>query len=79
MTGVSFGANTVLADSGAGNITFNSTIDGPFTLQVNTFGDEVFNGAVGKGAPLASLTTDGAGPWVDMPTSTCRARRAVRV
>ncbi|MEI6393623.1 MAG: hypothetical protein WCT12_21285, partial [Verrucomicrobiota bacterium] len=57
----SLGANMVLDDTGGGTITFNSTIDGHFTLQVNTSGDEVFNGAVGRATPLVSLTTDGDG------------------
>ena len=58
---VTLGTQNVLADSGSGTIRFNSTIDGPFALQVNSLGDEVFNGAVGRATPLASLTTDGAG------------------
>ncbi len=57
---------TVLtAGTGAGNpsdITFNSTLDGAVALTLNTPGNEVFNGLVGGGVPLLSLTTDAVGP-----------------
>ncbi len=52
------GVNTVATSTGGGTITFNSTVDGPFALTLNTKGDEVFNGRVGGTTALASLTTD---------------------
>ena len=58
---VTLGANAVLASSGSGTITFNSTVDGAHTLQVNSTGNEVFNGLVGNGTALTSLQTDAAG------------------
>ena len=61
--------NTVLKSTGAGalgNIQFNSTVDSQTagserSLEVNTAGDEVFNGVVGGGVKLAGLTTDASG------------------
>ena len=58
---VSLGAAAVLTSTNAGNITFNSTLDGLFALTVNTGGTTAFNGQVGAVSPLASLTTDAAG------------------
>ncbi|MGV3755148.1 MAG: beta strand repeat-containing protein, partial [Verrucomicrobiota bacterium] len=55
------GANTVLTSTGAGNITFMQTLDGAFTLNVNTAGISIFNGVVGGITPLVSLVTDGPG------------------
>ena len=52
---------TVLSDTGNGDITFNSTVDGGQTLAVNTAGTTTFGGAVGNATPLASLTTDAPG------------------
>ena len=57
---VVLGANTVL-DAGNGAITFATTLDGAFTLAVNTAGAATFNGAVGGTTPLASLTTNKGG------------------
>ena len=37
----------------SGNITFDSTVDGPTALTVNTAGTTTFVGAVGGGSPLA--------------------------
>jgi hypothetical protein len=54
-------ANTTLTSTGAGNITFVSTVNGAFSLTVNTAGVTGFGGAVGGTAPLASLTTDAPG------------------
>ncbi len=63
---VILGANTVLVSSdpavAGGSIVFNGTVDGTYSLTLNTPGDEVFNGLVGSLAPLASLTTDAVGP-----------------
>src|SRR5439155_224432 len=55
---VVLGANDVLTSTGGGTLTFNSTINGAFTLTVNSLGNEVFNGVVGNTAALASLSTD---------------------
>ena len=49
---------TALTSTGSGNITFDSTVDGPTSLAVNTAGTTTFAGAVGGGSPLAKLTTD---------------------
>jgi len=50
----------ILVSSGAGNVTFGSTVDGGFGLTVNSSGVTKFSGAVGT-TPLASITTDGVG------------------
>ncbi len=58
------GVDTVLTSTAAGGgITFASTVDSdaaatPRALTLNAVGDETFNGRVGSGAALASLTTD---------------------
>ncbi len=52
-------ANAIL--TGGGPITFTSTLNGGFTLAVNTPGATTFGGPVGNLAPLASLTTDAPG------------------
>ncbi len=53
-------ANATLA-AGVGAITFVRSLDGGFTLAVNTSGTTTFGGEVGDGTPLASLTTDALG------------------
>ncbi|QDT97380.1 cadherin domain-containing protein [Gimesia aquarii] len=55
---VVLGANTILTSTAAGDITFNSTLNGAFTLDINTDGNTTFNDAVGNNAALTSLTTD---------------------
>ncbi|QDT63214.1 hypothetical protein [Calycomorphotria hydatis] len=55
-------ANTTISEVGAGNVTFNSTVDSEdgnnFTLNVNTAaGATIFNGAVGSDA-LGALSDD---------------------
>src|SRR5205085_1212830 len=45
-------------------ISFPSTIDGPAALIVTTSGDTTFNGAIGSGIRLASLTTNGGGATI---------------
>ena len=57
---VTLGANTVL-DALSGSITFASTLDGAFTLAVNTTGTTTFGGAVGGTTALVSLTTNAGG------------------
>ncbi|MCA9022853.1 MAG: LamG domain-containing protein, partial [Planctomycetaceae bacterium] len=58
---VILGANTVLTSTAAADIIFNQTLNGTFTLEINTESDTTFNGAVGNIDPLASLTTDANG------------------
>ena len=41
-----------------GNITFQKTVNGAFSLEANTAGNEVFNGRVGNTTALTSLITD---------------------
>ncbi len=58
---VTLGANTTLNSTALGNITFATTLNGPFTLAVNTGGITIFNGVVGGTVALNSITTDAAG------------------
>src|SRR5207237_808067 len=63
---VTLSKDTVLADTGSGNIAFNSTVDSdalatPRNLTVNTAGTTIFGRSVGNSANLAALTTDAAG------------------
>jgi hypothetical protein len=55
------GANTTLASTAAGNIRFANTLNGAYTLDIDTTGDTIFGGAVGNSAALASLTTNAGG------------------
>lgn len=58
------GANTTLASTTLGDVTFNGTVntDGSArSLTVNTGGGTIVNGAVGGTAALANFTTDAAG------------------
>jgi hypothetical protein len=57
---VTLGANVVMQSTVGGNLTFNRTVNGAFSLEANTGGDEVFNGVLGGVNALASLTTDAA-------------------
>ena len=61
---VVLGAGSMLNSTGAGNVTFGSTLDGAFALTINTGGVTRFNGTVGVTTPLASLTTGAAGSTV---------------
>jgi len=54
---VTLAANVIAASTGAGNVTFGSTVNGAFNLTVNTTGVTTFGGAVS----VASLTTDAGG------------------
>ena len=58
------GANTTLASTGSGDISFGNTLNGAYGLTINTAGVTRFNGAVGAGAALSSLTTDAPGSVV---------------
>ncbi len=56
--------SVVLASSGSGAVTFNSTLDGSTstdTLAVNTAGATTFTGNVGSAIAFQSLTTDATG------------------
>jgi len=53
-------ADTVI-NAGANDVTFSSTVDGPFSLTVNTTGDTEFDGVVGGLAPLTGLITNAGG------------------
>ena len=55
---VTLGADTVLASTTAGNVTFERTVNGAFALEANTTANEVFNDLVGNTAALTSLKTD---------------------
>jgi hypothetical protein len=61
---VTIGADAAFTSSGAGSITFGSTLDGAFNATVNTGGVTTFAGAVGAITPLNSVTTDSAGSTV---------------
>ncbi|WP_417377639.1 LamG-like jellyroll fold domain-containing protein [Gimesia sp.] len=58
---VILGANTVLSSTANDVIIFNQTLNGTYTLEINTASDTTFNGAVGNDNALASLTTNVAG------------------
>ena len=51
-------ADTVLASTGGGTLTFANTLDGGHALTLDSRGDEVFGNTVGGQTPLFSLTTD---------------------
>ncbi len=56
--------STILNSTAAGNITFGFTIDGSFSLTVNTAGTTTFTGGVGGNSPLVSLATDAGGSTI---------------
>jgi hypothetical protein len=59
---VNLGAATTLTSTGAGNITFGTTLNGGgHSLTVNTTGTVTFGGAVGSPTSLSSLVTDAGG------------------
>jgi hypothetical protein len=58
---VTLGANVVVASTGNSAISFNSTVNGSFSLTVTTSGLTTFGGAVGGTAALTSLTTNAGG------------------
>ncbi|WP_417389450.1 LamG-like jellyroll fold domain-containing protein [Gimesia sp.] len=58
---VILGANTVLTSTANDVIIFNQTLNGTYTLEINTGSDTTFNGTVGNSNALASLTTDANG------------------
>ena len=59
---VTLGADTILTDTGSSAITLAQTVNGPFTLTVNTGGTTTFGGAVGGthgGSPASPPTRPG--------------------
>src|SRR5262249_59642960 len=50
-----------LTSTSSGNVTFASTVDGNYSLTVNTAGTTAFDGAVGSTTALVNLTTDAPG------------------
>ena len=57
---VSLASNATLS-SGIGYILFVKSLDGGFSLSINSTGTTIFNGTVGGSNPLAALTTDAGG------------------
>jgi hypothetical protein len=51
-------SDTILVSTAAGNVAFNASVDGGRSLEVNSAGDEVFNGLVGGNIALTNLVTD---------------------
>src|SRR5262249_39287419 len=68
---VTLGANTILASTGGSppagpaaatkNVTLANTVDGAFSLEVDSADTTTFGGAVGGTTALTSVTTDAAG------------------
>src|SRR5205807_9647565 len=58
---VTLGVNTTLTSTGSGNVSLANTVNGAFSLTVNTAGTTTFGAAVGGSTALTSLTTDAAG------------------
>ncbi|MEW6495585.1 MAG: CHAT domain-containing protein, partial [Cyanobacteriota bacterium] len=57
---VNLGGNVSFTTSGAGNITFNNTVDGNQNLEVSTGnGTVLFNDIVGDSTPLNNLSVEG--------------------
>ncbi|HZL59267.1 MAG TPA: hypothetical protein VFC38_06175, partial [Stellaceae bacterium] len=56
---VTLANDATLSDTGAGAITFDSTVNGTHNLIVETAGTTTFDGAVGAVTPLALLTVTG--------------------
>ncbi|WP_197997539.1 cadherin domain-containing protein, partial [Gimesia panareensis] len=55
---VVLGDNTILSSSASGTIQFVSTLNGAYTLNINTDGTTIFDDQVGNSAALVSLTTN---------------------
>jgi hypothetical protein len=58
---VTLGRDTTLNSSTTGDITFAGSLNGAYSLTVNTDGDTRFDGIVGGTAPLTSLNTNAGG------------------
>ena len=54
-------ANTILSGNTAGAITLGGTVNGAYSLTVNTTGDTTFTLAVGNTTALTTLTTNASG------------------
>jgi hypothetical protein len=67
---VTLADDTMVSSSGAGLITFSSTIDGAFSLAIGTTGSVVVTGPVGGGTPLTDFTVAGALPVFQPPSGT---------
>jgi hypothetical protein len=50
-----------LIDAGSDDVTFSSTVDGAYALNIQSGGTTTLGGAVGAGTALTSLTTDAGG------------------
>jgi hypothetical protein len=50
-----------LIDAGTDDVTFNNTVDGAYSLNIQSSGTTTLGGAVGVGTALTSLTTDAGG------------------
>ena len=61
---MTLGADTTLTSLSGGGITFGRTLDGAYSLIVNTSGATTFAGLVGGRIPLRSVTTDAPGTVV---------------
>ncbi len=61
---VVLGADTVLTETGGGDVSFNGTVNGAHKLTVNTSGVTRFSGAVGDSSALSTLTTNSGGTTV---------------
>ncbi|HEX3657875.1 MAG TPA: hypothetical protein VHV55_18945, partial [Pirellulales bacterium] len=57
-------SNAATLSAGSGNVTFNNTVDGSYSLTINSSGATTFAGTVGGHAEPTSLTTDSAGSTV---------------
>jgi autotransporter-associated beta strand protein len=53
-------------DSGPGDVTFDSTIDGAHALTVSSSGTDLFAGAIGSTAPPTTITTTAGGPGAQL-------------
>ncbi len=58
---VTLGANNVLTTTDTGNVKFDSTVNGAYSLAINSGKDVTFNNTVGAGAALSSLDVASAG------------------
>ena len=60
---VTLGANTTL-DASSGDVTLSSTVDGAYTLTVNSTGTTTFGDAMGHTTALTRVTTNAGGTLV---------------
>ncbi len=62
-------ANETLNSTGSGNVTFATTVDGAYSLTVNTSGVTTFNGNVGAPRPWSASPPTPAAPPISMAAS----------